>query len=130
MVRHLYEVKPKIPLLGVSRTDIPLQGTSTSSKPAAEEGQGHLVSQTGEPRLAKKAKSGSAKRKLKKAKARARDAGTGGIQQPGNASAPEQGETSAESLKRPRSEGSIPTEMARTQKDPGTLVNKGLIRRL
>jgi hypothetical protein len=63
-VRHLPMVKPKMPLLGVSCTDIPLQGASTSSKPTAEERQGHLVSEAGGPRLAKKALSGCARRKL------------------------------------------------------------------
>jgi Rod binding domain-containing protein len=81
MVRHQHTVKPKIPLLGVSHTDIPLQGASTSSKPTVGEGQGHLVSQAGGPRLAKKALSGCARQKLKKAKARASEAGTGGIHQ-------------------------------------------------
>jgi hypothetical protein len=73
MVRNLPEVKPKIPLLEVSRTDIPLQGASTSSKPTAE-GQGHLVSKVGGLHLAKKALSGCARQKLKKARARASEA--------------------------------------------------------
>jgi hypothetical protein len=78
MVRNLTEVKPKIPLLGVSHTDIPLQGASTSSKPTAE-GQGHLVSQAGGPRLVKKALSECTRWKLKKIRARASETGTGGI---------------------------------------------------
>jgi hypothetical protein len=109
MVRHPLEVKTKIPLMRVSHTDIPPQGASTSSKPTVGEGQGHLVSQTGGPRLAKKALSGCARRKLKKARARASEAETGGIQQPGNESAPKKGETSAKTSKRPRSDGSTPT---------------------
>jgi hypothetical protein len=117
MVRNLPEVKPKVPLLGVSRTNIPLQGASISSKPIVE-GQGHLVSKVGGPRLAKKALSGCARWKLKKARARASEAGTGGIQQPGNASARKQGETSTRTSKRPRSEGSTPTETARAPKRP------------
>jgi hypothetical protein len=60
--------------------------------------------------------SGCARWKLKKARAGASEAGTGGTQQPGNASMPKQGETSTESLKRPRSEGSNPTETARVPK--------------
>jgi hypothetical protein len=75
---------------------------------------GHKVSGAGELRLAKKALSGCARRKLKKARARASEAETGGIQQPGNAGAPKQGET----LKRPRSEGSTPTQTARAPKRP------------
>jgi hypothetical protein len=115
MVRNLPKVKPKIPLLGVSRTDIPLQGSSTSSKPAVGEGLGHLVSRVGGLRLAKKALSGCTRWKLRKAKARAGEAGTGGIQQPG---APKKGETLTETLKRSRSEGNTPTEMARAPKRP------------
>jgi hypothetical protein len=113
MVRYLPGVKRKIPLMGVGHTDIPPQGASTSSKPAVGEGQGHSVSQRGGPRLAKKAVSGCAIRKLKKAIARASEAETGGIQQPENASAPKQGENSTKASKRPRSEGSTLTEMAR-----------------
>jgi hypothetical protein len=94
MVRNLSEVKLKILLLGVSRTDIPLQGASISSKPTVGEGQGHLVSKVGGHHLAKKALSGCTRRKLKKAKARTSEAGTGGIQQPRNAGVPNQGETS------------------------------------
>jgi hypothetical protein len=37
MARHLPEVKTKIPLMGVSFTDTPLQGARTSSKPVVEE---------------------------------------------------------------------------------------------
>jgi hypothetical protein len=87
MVRNLPDVKPKIHLLGVSSTDIPLQTASTSSKPTVGEGQENLVSRVGGLRLEKKALSGCARRKLKNAKARASEAGTGGIQQPGYASA-------------------------------------------
>jgi hypothetical protein len=65
--------------------------------------------------------SGCARRKLKKAKARASEAGTGDIQQPGNAGVPKQGETSTEPLKRPRSEGSTPTETATALKRPRDL---------
>jgi hypothetical protein len=79
MVRNLPDLKPKIPLLGVSLTDIPLHGASTSSKPTVGD-QGHLVSRAGGPRLAKKTLSGCARRKIKKAKAKASEAGTGGIQ--------------------------------------------------
>jgi hypothetical protein len=62
--------------------------------------------------------SGCARRKLKKARARASKAGTGGIQQPGIVSAPKKGETPTENLKRPRSEGRTPTEAARAPKRP------------
>jgi hypothetical protein len=74
----------------------------------------------------KKALSGCARWKFKKARASASEAETWGIQQPGNASAPKQGETSTETSKRPRSENSTPTEMARTPErtrdfsEPGT----------
>jgi hypothetical protein len=116
VVKHLPEVKPRSPLLRVSSTDTSLQGASTPSIPTAREGLGHPVSGVGGLRLAKKALSGCARWKLKKAKARASEAGTGGIQQPGNAGATKQGQTSAETLKRPRSEGSTPTETARIPK--------------
>jgi hypothetical protein len=56
--------------------------------------------------------------KLKKARARASEAGTGGIQQPANVSTSKQGETTTKTLKSPRSEGSIPTETARAPKRP------------
>jgi hypothetical protein len=62
----------------------------------------NLVSGVGGLRLMKKVLSGCARQKLKKAKARASEAGTGGIHQPGNAGAPKQGETLTETLKRPR----------------------------
>jgi hypothetical protein len=123
MVRYLHEVKPKIPQMGVRLTDIPPQGASTSSKPAA--GQGHSVSQTGGPRLAKKALSRCAKRKLKKASARASEAETEGIQQPGNESAPKQGENSTKASKRPMSEGRSPTEVDRDPKRPRDLSRPG-----
>jgi hypothetical protein len=104
-VRNLLEVKPKIPLFGVRSTDIPLQGISTSSKPTVE-GQRHQVSRARGNRLAKKALSGCVRGKLEKARARAGEAGTGGIQQPGYAGVHKQGETSIEIFKRSRSEGS------------------------
>jgi hypothetical protein len=57
-------------------------------------------------------------RRLKKPTARASKAETGGIQQPGNASAPKQGETSTETPRRRRSDGSTPIETARPPKRP------------
>jgi hypothetical protein len=62
----------------------------------------------------------------KKERAWVSKARTGGIQQPGIVSAPKHGETPTETLKRPRSEGSTPTEAAgatkrpRDSKGPGT----------
>jgi hypothetical protein len=103
----------KPPLLGVSSTDIPLQGAGSSSKPAAG-GLEHLLAGIGGPCLAKKALSGCSKRKLKKARAGAIQAGTGGSQQPGPAGSSKQGETPTGTLKRPQSEGSIPTKTIRT----------------
>jgi hypothetical protein len=114
VVRNLPDVKPGIRLLGVSATDIPLQGASIFGMPTAGEGLGHLVSRVGRhPDNAF-----FARRKLKKAKARASEAGTGGIQQPGNAGAHKQEETLTETLKRPRSDGSTRTETARPPKRP------------
>jgi hypothetical protein len=85
VVRNLPEIKPGTHLLGVSVNDIPLQGARTSGIPTARKGLGHLVSGVGWLCLAKKALSGCARQKLKEAKARASEAGTGGIWQPGNA---------------------------------------------
>jgi hypothetical protein len=103
--------------LGVSNTDIPLQGASTSSIPAVG-GLGHLISEVGGLHLAKKALSGCARRKLKKAKAEARKAGTGSNQQPGNADSSKQGENPTGTFKRTRSESTTPIETARTPKTP------------
>jgi hypothetical protein len=65
-VLNLPQAKTKTTLLGVSSADIPLQGASTSSTPTAGEGLGHIVSGVVGFRLAKKALSGSAKRKQKR----------------------------------------------------------------
>jgi hypothetical protein len=62
--------------------------------------------------------SGSARQKLKKARARTSKAETRDIQQPGNVGAPKQGETLTETLKRPRLEGSNTMETARPPKRP------------
>jgi hypothetical protein len=73
---------------------------------------------------------GCARRNLKKTKARASKAGTASIQKSGNADAIKQGETLTEAIKRPRSEGSAPTETARPPKRlrdssrPGTYKDK------
>jgi hypothetical protein len=64
VVRNLFEVKSETILLRVNSTDIPLQGTSTSSIPTAGEGLGHIVSGVGELHLAKKALSGCPRRKI------------------------------------------------------------------
>jgi hypothetical protein len=66
VLRNLPEVKPETSLLGVSDTDTPLQGASISGIPAAGGEPGHLVSGVGGIRLAKKASSGCARRKMKK----------------------------------------------------------------
>jgi hypothetical protein len=55
---------------------------------------------------------------MKRAKVRASEAGTGGIQDPGNSDVPKQRETSTETLKRLRSEDSSPTETATFPKRP------------
>jgi hypothetical protein len=125
VARNLSEVKSDTTLLGVSSTDIPLQGISTSSIPTAGEGLRHVVSGIGNIRLAKKALSGCVTRKLKKAKARASEAGIGGVQKPGNAGAPKQGEPPTETHKRPRSEGSTPKETARAPKRPSYSTGPG-----
>jgi hypothetical protein len=68
MVRNMPKVKPGTSLLGVSGTDTPQQGTSIAGLPAVGGELGHLVSGIGGIRLAKKALSGCARRKVKKAK--------------------------------------------------------------
>jgi hypothetical protein len=125
VVQNLTKAQLKPPLLGVSSTDTPLQGAGSSSKPAAGEGLAHLLSGIGGPRLAKKALSGFAKRKLKKARAGASQAGTGGSQEPGTAGSSKQGETPTGTLKRPRLEGSTPTKRIRTPKRPRDLKGPG-----
>jgi hypothetical protein len=130
VAENLPEAQQKSPLLGISSTDIPLQGADFSSKHAAGEGAGHLVPGVSGPRLAKKALFGCAKRKLKKARAGKSQAETGCSLQPGTAGSSKQGDTPTETLKRPRSEGSTRTEVARAQEGPGTLRDLGLIRRL
>jgi hypothetical protein len=119
VVRNLPEVKPETSLLGVSDTAIPLQAASTSGLPATGGQLGHLVPGVGGFLVANKALSECVRQKLKKAKARASKAETGGIHQPGNASVLEQGETSTETCKRLRSEDSTPTKRAIPSKRPG-----------
>jgi hypothetical protein len=63
--------------------------------------------------------SGGARQKLKKAKARASEAKTGGTQQPGNETVPKQEKTSIETPKRPWSENSTPKKLLDLQKGPG-----------
>jgi hypothetical protein len=63
---NLAEVNPRTPPLGISSSDTSLQGANTSSISTAGECLGHLLSGVGGIRLAKKALSGCARRKLKK----------------------------------------------------------------
>jgi hypothetical protein len=73
-VRNLPEVKPRTPLLGVNNTDSSLQGATRSTS--------SLVSEVGGLRLAKKALSRCARRKLKKAKAEASEQELGPFSNP------------------------------------------------
>jgi hypothetical protein len=95
-----------------------VQEASSSSKPTVREDLGHLVSEVSGLRLAKKALSGAARQKMRKATAKTSKTRTGGIQQPRNVGAPNQGETSTDTLKRPRSEDCTPTEAARPPERP------------
>jgi hypothetical protein len=113
VVSNLPEVLSRTLLPGVSSSDTPLLGAGSSSIPAAGESLRHLASGVS---LAKTRLSGCARRKLKKAKAS--QAGTGGIQQPGNGGMSKQGETPTGASKRPRSEDSTPTESVRPLKRP------------
>jgi hypothetical protein len=70
VVRNLPEVKLRTPLLGVSSSDIALQGASSSSTLTAKEDLGHLVSGVGGLCLAKKALSGSPKTETEKGKSK------------------------------------------------------------
>jgi hypothetical protein len=70
MVRNLPEVEQGTSLSGASIINTPLQGAGRTGIPAAGRDQGSLVPRIGELRLAKKALSGCARRKLKKAKAK------------------------------------------------------------
>jgi hypothetical protein len=70
------------------------------------------------PKKKKKAFSVCARWKLKKARDEASKAGTGSSQQPGNSGSSKQGKPPTSTFKRPRSEVSTPTEMARTLKRP------------
>jgi hypothetical protein len=72
VVRNLPEVKTKDQFLGVSSSDIPLQGASSSSISTAREDLEHLVSGVVALCLAKNALFGSTRQKLKKATARAK----------------------------------------------------------
>jgi hypothetical protein len=118
MVRNRPEVEPGTSLLGASGIDTTIQGADSTGIPAVGGDQKSLVPSIGGFHLAKKALSGCARRKLKKAKAKSSEAGTGGIQQPGNASTTKQVEIPTETPKRPRSEGSTPTETVRPPKRP------------
>jgi hypothetical protein len=118
VVRNLPEVEPGTSLLGASGIDTTIQGVGSTGIPAVGRAQGSLLPSIGGFLLAKKALSGCARRKLKKAKAKSSEAGTGGIQQPGNARATKEVETSTETPKRQRSEGSTLTETVRPPKRP------------
>jgi hypothetical protein len=102
MVRNLPEVNPGASLLGFSGTDTSLQVASISGLPGVGGELGHLISGVGGIRQSKKAFSGCAKRKLKKAKAGSSEARTGGMQRLRNANPPKQGETSTGTHKRLR----------------------------
>jgi hypothetical protein len=102
--------------LGASGIDTTIQGAGSNGIPAAGDDQGSLVPRIGELLLAKKTLYGCARRKLKKAKAKSREAGTRVILQPGTASLTKQLETPTENSKRPRSEGNTSPETARPPK--------------
>jgi hypothetical protein len=103
-------------LLGVNSTDTLLQGVSTSSILPVGEVLG-LVSGVFGLRLEKKALLGYARQIVKKSSVRASEAGTGAFSNQ-EMQAPKHDETSTETLKRLRSDGSTPTETARAPKRP------------
>jgi hypothetical protein len=118
MARNLPEVELGTSFSGTGGINTPLQGAGSAGISVAGGDQGSLVPRIGELCLSKKALSGCAIRKLKKAKANSSEAGTGDIQQPGTAGLTKQLETPTETPKRPRSEGSTPSEMVRPPKRP------------
>jgi hypothetical protein len=103
---------------GVGSSDTPPQGASSSIKPM-EGGDLQVASKVGRLHLAKTRLSGSARRKVKKA--RERQSGTVGLQQPGHLSSPKSGGSSTKVSKRPRSECSTPTEQVNPPKRPRDL---------
>jgi hypothetical protein len=107
-VINLRNVISRTLLLGVSKSDISLQGVTSSSTPA-EGGLRHLASEAGRLHLARTNIYGCARWKLKK-KARASQEGTGSIKEPGNAVISRQGGTLTRASKRPRPEDSTLTE--------------------
>jgi hypothetical protein len=70
VVQNLPGAKPKMTPLGVSNTDIPLQGASIFSILTVGGGLRHLISGVGGFRLANKSLSGCARRKMKRQKLR------------------------------------------------------------
>jgi hypothetical protein len=129
VVRNLSEEKSETILLGVSRNDILLQGTSTSSIPTAE-GLRHIVSGVGELLLTKKALAGCSRQKLKKARAKSSEAGTVGIQQSRYAGPSKQGEPPPKTL-RDHGRRAVPLQKRQGhQKCPGTPKYLVLTRRL
>jgi hypothetical protein len=118
LVRNLPEVELRTSLSGTGRINTPLQGAGSAGIPIVEGDRGSLVPSMVEFLLAKKALSGCARRKLKKAKARSGEAGTWGIQQPGTVGLTVQLETFTEPPKRPRPGGSTPSETVGPTKRP------------
>jgi hypothetical protein len=127
VVRNLPEVKPGTSLMGASVADVPLQGAGTANLPAIGRELEHLVTGVG-PCLAKKALCGCARRKLKQVREKKSEAKTGGIQQPGHASAPRQGTTSTKTPKTPRSDECIPIKIVGPPKRPRNTTGPGIFK--
>jgi hypothetical protein len=108
VVRNLPSRPIKVISQGVISSDIPPQGVTGSSKPVDGGDLQYVASKVGRLHLANTRLSGSARRKLKKA--RERQSGTGCLQQPGNLSFHNSRGSSTKVSKRPRSEGSTATE--------------------
>jgi hypothetical protein len=105
VVRNLPEVEPRTSSSGTGGINTPAQGAGSAGTPVAEAYRGSLVPSMGEVRLVKKAFSGCARCKLKKAKARTAVARTGGIPQTGTTGMTGQVENLTETPKRRRSGG-------------------------
>jgi hypothetical protein len=127
-VRNLPNRPIKVISQGVSSFDIPPQGASSSSKPVEGGDLQHVASKVGRLHLAKTRLSGNAGRKLKKA--RERQSGTGGLQQPGHLSLPKSGDPRPRYLKDPGLRAVPQQKRSTLPKGPGTLRNQRPIERL
>jgi hypothetical protein len=130
VARNLSEVKLETTPLGVSSTDIPLQGTSTSSTPTAGEGLRHVVLGVGNLRLAKKALSDALDGDLKRQKIGQAKQELGAFGNQEMQARPSRENPPPEPIKGQGRRAVPLRKRPEHQKGPGTLRDQGLIRRL